>query len=56
MKIYLKKIETNEVIEVFENVTNWGVNFVEFLNNGYEGKIYCDEEEYFTNSEENENS
>lgn len=49
--IYLINKETNETIQTFENVTNWGVNFVEYLNGVYAGKTYCNENEYFTDNE-----
>lgn len=49
MTIYLKNKETNEIISEFDNVFNWSSNFIEFENNGARGKIYCNEDEYFTN-------
>ena len=51
MTIYLINSETNEVIQTFDKVEKWGSNFVEFDNNGYRGKIYCGENEYFTDKE-----
>ena len=51
MKIYLINAETNEVIQTFENVIAWGSDFVEYNNGGYPGKIYCNENEYFTDKE-----
>ena len=51
MKIYLINSETNEVIQTFDKVEKWGSNFVEFDNNGLRGKIYCGENEYFTDKE-----
>ena len=51
MKIYLINAETNETIRTFDNVTNWGDNFVEYLNGGYRAKMYCNENEYFTDKE-----
>ena len=60
MMIYLINAETNETIQTFENVTNWGSNFVEYLNGGYPAKMYCNDNEYFTDKEviveENENN
>lgn len=47
MKVYLINNETNEIISEYNNVTNWSYNFVEFDNNG-KCKIYCNEDEYFT--------
>lgn len=44
--IYL--IKDNKVIETFDNVISWGINFVEFNNDGFRCKRYCDEDEYFT--------
>lgn len=48
MKIYLINAETNETIQTFENVIEWDFNFVEYDNGGYRSKIYCGENEYFT--------
>ena len=51
MKVYLKNLETNEIISEYDNVIHWGYNFVEF-NNGGRCKIYCNTEtEYFTDIE-----
>lgn len=51
MKIYLINAETNETIRTYENVNNWGINFVEFTNGKYKAKHYCGENEYFTDKE-----
>ena len=51
MTIYLINSETNETIQTFDNVIKWGFNFVEYENNGLRGKIYCGENEYFTDKE-----
>lgn len=48
--IYLKKKETDEVIGTYENVIAWGYNFVEYRTNELRAKIYCNENEYFTDS------
>ena len=49
MVVYLKNKETNEILQTFENVIEWGYNFVEYRNqNNYRTKTYCDESEYFT--------
>ena len=48
MEIYLINAETNEVIQTYTNVVNWAYNFVVYDNNGYLGKIYCEENEFFT--------
>lgn len=42
MEAYLIDKETNEVKQTFTNVLNFGENYVEYLNNGCRGKIYCD--------------
>lgn len=48
MKVYLKSLETDEIINEYDKVLVWDYNFVEF-NNGGRCKIYCDtEKEYFT--------
>ena len=47
MKIYLINAETNELVGEYKNVTSWSENYVEFYNNG-RCKIYCSENEYFT--------
>ena len=51
MTIYLINKETNETIQTFENVITWGHNFVEYDNGGYRAKMYCSENEYFTDKE-----
>lgn len=51
MKIYLINAETNETIQTYEDVISWGYNFVEFNNGGYRAKMYCGENEYFTDKE-----
>jgi hypothetical protein len=48
MKIYLINKETKETIQTFENVEKWGKNFVEYKNGNYRAKMYCNENEYFT--------
>ena len=52
MIVYLKDINTNEVLQTFENVVNWGNSFVEFLTDKQRTKIYCDENHYFTDQNE----
>lgn len=47
MKVYLLNKETNETINEYNNIITWGDNFVEY-NNGGRCKIYCNENEYFT--------
>lgn len=51
MTIYLINAETNETIRTFEDVIAWGSNFVEYMNGGYRAKMYCSENEYFTDVE-----
>lgn len=51
MTIYLINAETNETIQTFEKVEKWDYNFVEYNNSGYRSKIYCGENEYFTDKE-----
>ena len=51
MKVYLINAETNETIQTFEKVERWGSNFVEYGNGGYRAKMYCNENEYFTDKE-----
>ena len=46
-KIYLINKDTNIIINTFTNVTKWDINFVVF-NNPLTCKIYCSENEYFT--------
>ena len=48
MTIYLINAETNEVIQTYTDVQNWGYNFVEYLNNKRRAKIYCGDNEYFS--------
>ena len=54
-KVVLRNKETKEVIQTFENVTNFASNFVEYKNNGYRAKMYCNEDEEFVEVIENEN-
>lgn len=50
MKIYLIDRETGKVEKTYTNVINWNETFVEFINGGFIGKIYCNSEiEYFSN-------
>lgn len=50
MVIYLLNRESNELIQVFDDVIRWRADYVEYLNSGHPCKIYCDSEiEYFTN-------
>lgn len=49
--IYLVDKITNEVVRTFDNVIDWGINFVEYLTNGKRGKVYCNEEQYFTDKD-----
>jgi hypothetical protein len=49
--IYLINADTNETIQTFENVEKWGANFVEYNNGGYRAKMYCNENEYFSDVE-----
>ena len=51
MTVYLINKETNETIQTFENANAWGVNFIEYNNGGYPAKMYCNENEYFTDKE-----
>lgn len=51
MKIYLINKETNEIVRVFENADKWENNFVEYANGRYRAKMYCGENEYFTDKE-----
>ena len=56
MRIYLLKKETNEEIDVFENVIEWAEDFVVFQIGTITNKIYATEDQYFTdklNVEEN---
>lgn len=48
MKVYLIDLETQNVLQEFNNVIEWGFDFVEY-DNGGRGKFYCNpEKEYFT--------
>jgi hypothetical protein len=53
-KVYLRNKETKQVIMTIENVENYGTNFVEYKNNGYRAKMYCNEDEEFVEEIENE--
>lgn len=44
MIVYLIDKNTNEVIRQFSNVLSFNITYVEYLNNGCRGKIYCDTE------------
>ena len=51
MKVYLIDRNTNEAVQEFSNVLSFGINYVEYLNNGCRGKIYCDtESEYISDT------
>lgn len=49
MEVYLVNKETNEILRTFTDVKSWNETFVEFKNGGFRSKIYCGENEYFTN-------
>lgn len=49
--IYLINKETNEVIGTFNEVQHWDYNYVEYLNGGYRAKMYCSDNEYFSDKE-----
>lgn len=51
MKVYLINRETNKTIREFDNVISWTYNSVTYLNGGYKAKMYCNEDEYFTDEE-----
>ena len=51
MTIYLINAETNKTIQTFKNVISWSYNFVEYKNGVYRAKMYCGENEYFSNEE-----
>lgn len=44
--IYL--IRDNKVQREFDDIISWGPNFVEYKQQGYRTKMYCQEDEYFT--------
>lgn len=49
MKVYLKKLKNDEIINEYDNVIKYRINFVEYLNQGFRAKKYCDSEtEYFS--------
>jgi hypothetical protein len=48
--IYLINAETKEVVNTYNNVIAWGSNFVEYTQNGLRAKIYCNDNEYFTDT------
>ena len=50
MEIYLINKETNKVIQTFNSVISWSANFISYNNNGNLGKIYCGDDEYFTDA------
>ena len=52
MKIYLIDRKTNETKNAYDNVISWRENYVEYLNGGYRGKLYCNTKtEYFSDEE-----
>ena len=48
--IYLINTESKEVINTYNNVISWGINFVEYAPKGLRVKIYCNDNEYFTDT------
>lgn len=52
--IYLINSETKEVINTYNNALNWGSNFVEYGQGNFRAKIYCNDNEYFTDNVEPE--
>lgn len=56
MVIFLKDKETGEILDRFENILKWNINFVEYkIRENSKCKIYCEENQYFTDiGEEND--
>lgn len=50
--IYLINADTNEIINTYENVIAWDYNFVEYTNDNIRAKIYCNDDEYFSDVED----
>ena len=48
--IYLINAETKEVLNTYNNVIAWGSNFVEYGQGDFRAKIYCNDDEYFTDT------
>lgn len=48
--IYLINAETKEVVNTYSNVITWGSNFVEYGQGDFRAKIYCNDNEYFTDT------
>ena len=44
--IYL--IKNDDVIDAFDDVISWGMNFIEFDNGGFKCKVYSEDGCYFT--------
>lgn len=51
MIVYQLYKRNNQLIREYTNVIRWGVDFVEY-NNGGRCKIYCNNDEFFTDREE----
>lgn len=49
MKIFRISKITKEIVGEYANIISWSEDYVEFKNNGNRCKIYCNENEYFTN-------
>lgn len=54
MKVYSVNKETNEIINVFDNVLVWDSNSVLYQAGKGRCKIYAEENEYFTDKDPNE--
>lgn len=51
MEIYLIDKQLNKVKREYSNVIDWSQDYVEFINDGFRSKIYCDAEtEYFSDT------
>lgn len=48
MVVYLINKDNLSVVQEFNNVIDWGMDFVEYIN-GQRCKFYCLGNEYFTN-------
>lgn len=51
MRIFLVETSTNTILNIYDNVINWGTDFIEYTNKGLKAKKYASTNQYFSKDE-----